>query len=48
MTACETDRFSGEFIAKELVADHTIDNLFAFGRRLAETHRMMSTHKHGG
>ncbi len=27
---------NNEFIASELVEDQTIDNLFAFGRRLAE------------
>ncbi len=30
---------AGAFVADELVEEQTLDNLFAFGRRLAEAHR---------
>ncbi len=38
--ACETN-LAGEFIAKELVMEQTLDNLTAFGERLAEVHQIM-------
>ena len=38
--ACSTN-LDGEFIARELVQDQTLDNLAAFGKRLKEAHAMM-------
>lgn len=35
--ACSTN-LAGDFIARELVEEQTLDNLFAFGDRLAELH----------
>jgi hypothetical protein len=35
----------GQFIARELVYEQSIDNLFAFGERLAETHKRMKEKK---
>ena len=31
----------GEFVARELVTEQTLENLYAFGDRLAEIHKMM-------
>jgi hypothetical protein len=42
--ACERN-LNGEFIARELAAEQTIDNLFAFGHRLAEAHKLMKRRK---
>lgn len=33
----------GKFIAPELSQEQTLDNLYAFGTRLAETHEMIKT-----
>lgn len=38
--ACETN-LAGEFIAKELVHEQTLEKLDAFGTRLAEAHAIM-------
>lgn len=38
--ACQTN-LRGQFIAKELVEDQTIENLFLFGDRLAKCHDLM-------
>lgn len=35
-TACETN-LAGEYVARELATEQTIDNLFAFSDRLADT-----------
>ena len=40
MLACETN-LHGEFIAKELVREQTLENLYAFGDRLARVHDEM-------
>lgn len=42
--ACATTP-QGEFFAKELAAEQTIDNLFAFGERLAKAHDFMLKRK---
>jgi len=36
--ACQTDRTSGEWVAKELMHEQNLDNLDAFGDRLSELH----------
>ena len=33
--------FNGEYIARELVEEQTLDNLAAFGKRIAETEKRM-------
>jgi len=38
--ACQTN-IDGEFIARELAQDQTIDGLFAFGERLEKMHERM-------
>lgn len=38
--ACQTN-IDGEFLARELTQDQTIENLWAFGDRLAKVHEMM-------
>jgi len=38
--ACSTN-VNGEFIARELAHEQTLENLYAFGNRLATTHSMM-------
>jgi hypothetical protein len=40
--ACERNR-DGEFVARELVHDQTLENLDAFGDRLAAYHALMRT-----
>ena len=37
---CETN-IQGEFVARELAREQTLDNLAAFGERLARTHELM-------
>ena len=32
--SCQTDRISGEFLARELLEDQNLDNLEEFGQRL--------------
>ena len=38
--ACETN-LRGEFIAKELVREQTVDNLFTFSDRLNKCHKFL-------
>jgi hypothetical protein len=38
--ACETNT-AGEYIARELIEEQTIDNLRAFGERLEKTHEIL-------
>lgn len=38
--ACETN-MNGDFVARELAQEQTIERLFAFGDRLAATHERM-------
>lgn len=40
VAACSRD-MAGNFIARELVDHQTLDNLYAFSDRLAETHKRM-------
>ena len=49
VAACETN-VNGEFIAKELATDQTVENLIAFGDRLAEVAERMNLFgdKNGG
>jgi hypothetical protein len=42
--SCGTNT-QGEFIARELVEEQTLDNLDAFGARLQETDEMMKQRK---
>ncbi len=42
--ACETN-LKGEYIAKELALEQTLENLHAFGERLAATHELMKERK---
>jgi len=42
--ACNTN-YKGQYIARELVEEQTIDNLFAFGRRLDECWKMIQNTK---
>lgn len=35
----KTGPYAGEFFAKELTEHQTLDNLFAFGERLAQLHQ---------
>lgn len=37
VAACSTN-CAGEFVARELVEEQTLENLYAFGDRLAATH----------
>lgn len=37
IAACETN-LDGEFVARELAQEQTLENLYAFGRRLADVH----------
>ena len=39
--ACGTN-VDGEFVAEELAVEQSLDNLYAFGRRLKELHERMS------
>lgn len=39
-TACDTN-VAGEFVARELVEEQTLDNLYAFGDRLQRVHDMI-------
>ncbi len=41
---CQTN-LNGEFIAKELIQEQTLGNLYAFGDRLAEGHKMLKQRK---
>ena len=38
VATCERN-LDNRFVARELVEDQSLDNLFAFGKRLAETHK---------
>jgi len=38
--ACQTN-INGEFLARELISDQTIENLWAFGDRLEKVDEMM-------
>jgi hypothetical protein len=42
--ACPTN-VQGDYLAPELVEEQTIDNLFAFGRRLEKMHKQMKKRK---
>lgn len=35
-----------DFVARELVEEQTLDNLYAFGERLAEVHELLVTGGH--
>lgn len=39
-TACDTN-VAGEFVARELTEEQTLDNLYAFGDRLQRVHDMI-------
>lgn len=39
--ACETNA-AGEYIARELIEEQTLDNLIAFGERLEKTHKILT------
>lgn len=41
--ACETN-LDGEFIARELATEQNLDNLYAFGDRLAAIHARIREH----
>ena len=43
-TACETD-LQGEYIARELVEEQTLENLYAFGKRLEKVHKWIKQRK---
>lgn len=40
VVACPRD-LDGEFVARELVHEQTLENLKAFGERLAATHKLL-------
>lgn len=40
--SCSTN-LEGEFVARELVAEQTIDHLLSFGDRLAKMHKLLQT-----
>lgn len=42
--ACPLNR-NGEFVAPELAAEQTLDNLFAFGERLEKIHKRLTKKK---
>jgi hypothetical protein len=42
--SCQTNA-DGEFVARELVGEQTVENLVAFGRRLAEAECLMKSPK---
>ena len=42
--ACQTN-YAGQYIARELVAEQTLENLVAFGERLARTHEILRKNK---
>lgn len=43
--ACEKNN-RGQFLAKELIEEQTLENLFAFGDRLAKTHAALKNRRH--
>lgn len=45
VAACGTN-LRGEFVARELVEDRTLESLYAFGRRLAEVHARIKEGDH--
>lgn len=45
--ACPRDRGTGEFIARELVEEQTLENLYAFGDRLREIYGKMKRRRRG-